>query len=320
VCFNLCLLFSPSFFLVSVGYLNSGLILSSHPSLNTFIYKLKPPKINFPNYGSLPFSSIPFFAFFYFHYLLHWTGYWILLYPYLVVIWITAAEYLQYILLGDKNETFVIKLSKNPSDFFLFPIVTSSHLCVAIFNPYTSEIFTPVCIFYWVLLMLASDLSFGFLHILCHTHPYLRKLHMVHHEYRREDLNSFATFYSDFTDALFMNVPGMVSAILTIMFSVGTLPFKELGLSMGYLHHKYPTYQLTVGYFFEFELIDMIMNRVRLSNFHNLHHNLLDQNFSIFGFLSDEAIFKVNQFVKNGYLSVGRTFKLYNSFKEGLSN
>jgi sterol desaturase/sphingolipid hydroxylase (fatty acid hydroxylase superfamily) len=222
-------------------------------------------------------------------------------------------------ILGEKDETYVIKLSNNPSDFFLFPIITSAFVLVAFYNP-NPHIFTPVCFLVWALILVTVDFTFGFLHTLCHTHPYLRKLHMVHHEYRREDLNSFATFYSDFTDALFMNTPGMTNAILSVMFSLGPLPLNEMGISLGHTHHKYPNHQMTLCYFFEFDLIDMIMDRVRLSNYHHLHHHLTDQNFGVYGFISDEILLKGNQYIKSGYQSFVRSSKLYTYFKKGLSN
>jgi sterol desaturase/sphingolipid hydroxylase (fatty acid hydroxylase superfamily) len=260
------------------------------------------------------------FAFFYFHYLLHWTGYWIAIYPYVLAVWSTGTEFLQYMILGDQDEPYVIKLSNNPSDFLLFPIITTAYLSIPYFYQYTSEILTPVCIFLWVLYMITGDLAFGLLHKLCHTHPYLRKLHMVHHEYRREDLNTFANFYSDFIDALFMNVPGMITALQTIMFSTGTMPLKEITVSLTFVHHKYSNHHMMLGYLFEWDLIDMIMDRVRVSDFHHLHHTLLDQNFSALGFISDEVLIKVYQYLKNGYQSVVRSSKLYNYFKKGLSN
>jgi len=59
----------------------------------------------------------------------------------------------------------------------------------------------------------------------------------------------------------------------------------------------------------------MIMDRVRLCNYHNVHHHLLDRNFSSFGWVSDEVLFKVLNGIKSVYQSGLRSFKLYNSFK-----
>jgi len=168
--------------------------------------------------------------------------------------------------------------------------------------------------------MMVSEFTFGILHALAHIHPYLRKQHMVHHEYKREDLNTFAHFYSEFSDSVLMNIPGFTNAILMVLFSTGSVPFKEIVISLNYTHHKYPTHQMNLGYFFEFDVIDMIMDRVRLCNFHNIHHYLADRNYSTYGFVSDEVLFKVLNGIKNLYQSGLRSFKLYNSFKEGFSN
>jgi len=73
--------------------------------------------------------------------------------------------------------------------------------------------------------------------------------------------------------------------------------FKDFSLSAGFTHHKYPTHQMTLNWFFEFELIDMIMDRVRLSNYHNAHHNLLDQNFSLYGFVPDSFYTYLNSYL-----------------------
>jgi len=51
--------------------------------------------------------------------------------------------------------------------------------------------------------------------------------------------------------------------------------------------------------FFEYEFIDMIMNAVRLSNYHNEHHNYVEKNYGAFGFVSDEMCIKMYHFCKN---------------------
>jgi len=219
----------------------------------------------------------------------------------------------------DDNETYVIKLSNNPYDFLLFPLAISSNVVMAIFYENTTEIMTPEIIFLLVLIMMGTDLIFGCLHHFCHNNPYMRKLHMVHHEYRKEDLNTFANFYSEFTDALIMTISGWYDIILIFMLSMGTLPFKEVMMVVGQSHHKYANHHMSLYYFFEFELIDMIMDRVRFSSFHNEHHTHLDKNFGIYGVISDEVVIKVNQYIKNGYQSVVRASQLYKCVKKGLS-
>jgi len=251
------------------------------------------------------------FAFFYFHYILHWTGFWLIAYILILSFWQTSNEYLQYLLFREPDESYVIKISNNFSDFLNLPIFMVANFYIWTFYKEPADMLNPWGLVYWVGIMLFSELSFGIAHTLCHTHPYLRKLHMIHHEYRREDLNTFANFYADITDSLLMNIVGFINAILTVVFSMSSLTFKEVGMGLGYTHHKYPTHLMTLGYFFEFEVIDMIMDRVRLCNYHNVHHHLLDRNFGTYGFVSDEVIMKSLNAIKYGYHSIIRNYQMY---------
>lgn len=258
------------------------------------------------------------FGFLYFHYFLHWTGFWLIAYVLFVSAWQTFNEYLQYSLFKEPDETYVIKISNNLSDFLNLPVFLITNFYIWVFYTEPADMFTPWSLFYWVAVMLFSEFAFGIIHTLSHTIPSLRKLHMVHHEYRREDLNTFANFYADISDSLLMNIVGFINAIFTVTFSFSSVIFKELAMGLGYTHHKYPTHLMTLGYFFEFEVIDMIMERVRLCNYHNVHHHLLDRNFGTYGFISDEVIFKAIDGIKYCYHSTIRNYHMYNSLLKKL--
>jgi len=212
--------------------------------------------------------------------------------------WTVGSEYLQYLYLGEKDETYIIKMSTNPTDFLAVPITGVLFLMVGL----TLQIppLTPVTSFiFWLSMMIFSDFIFGFTHIITHFQPYLRKLHMMHHQYKREHLNCFAVFYSELFDAIIMNIVAFTNSFFTLAFSQNTIALKEW-LFMGlHSHHKYPTNQLTLIYFFEFELIDMAMNQLRLANYHNMHHHNVDQNYSIFGLVSDNLLAKLYNYMRN---------------------
>jgi len=211
------------------------------------------------------------------------------LFPFALIFWILGTEYIQYLILGSPEEQYVVKLSQNPTDYLLLPIISLSYLFVGLTEnpniPLSAWSFIA-----WIITIAIADFVFSLTHYTAHTHPSIRKLHLVHHEYRKEDLNTMANFYAEVTDSFIMNSTFFTYGILTVLFSQHTIGLKEFLMVGGHTHHKYPTNTLTLSYFFEYELIDMILNQVRMSNYHNEHHNHVEKNYGGFGFFSDEFI------------------------------
>jgi hypothetical protein len=230
----------------------------------------------------------------FYQYLIYWEGsYWVVLYALLIPVWILSTEYLQYLLLGRKDETFVIKFSPHLSDYTLAFVLAGTYIFVGYTLPLNIPINSGTFIF-WVCMTVTLDFVFGITHYWTHKIPALRKIHLLHHEYRREDLNTIANYFSELSDSFLMNIPNVILSIFTVWFRQNPVVIKDIFTNAMHTHHKYPTHQLTHYYFFEFELIDMVTGRVRQANFHNSHHNVVDQYFSIVGIISDEVIVYCN--------------------------
>jgi len=225
-------------------------------------------------------------------------GVWLVLYIPLLAFLLVITEYIQFRILGAKDEEYVLKFSPNPLDYSLVPVISLAFFFAGILHNPIQSIDSPWTFVSWVIIMLISDFVAGFFHFLEHNHPAILKNHLLHHEYRKADLNTVANFYADIIDSTIMSTTFFMYAIILAIFGPHSVGFKEFSLSAAFTHHKYPTHQMTLNWFFEFELIDMIMNRVRLSNYHNAHHNLVDQNFSVYGFVPDSVYTNLNSYLE----------------------
>jgi sterol desaturase/sphingolipid hydroxylase (fatty acid hydroxylase superfamily) len=219
--------------------------------------------------------------------MIYWDGLWIFLYALFIPVWLVITEYVQYLFLGEKNETFVVKFSPNPTDYLFTIIVAGTYIFVGLTLPPNLPLSAGTFGF-WAVILIIIDFMFGFFHYLTHTVPSLRKLHLLHHEYRKEDLNTLANYYADLIDTLLMNISNIVLSFASVWFVQNPVVIKEIFTTAMSTHHKYPTHQLTFFYFFEFELLDMLLGGVRLANYHNAHHNLVDENFSLVGIVNDK--------------------------------
>jgi sterol desaturase/sphingolipid hydroxylase (fatty acid hydroxylase superfamily) len=233
----------------------------------------------------------------YFKYLIHWDGLWLAFYPFLVAFWLIITEYIQFRVLGNPNESYVIKISNNPTDFLLTPIIAATYILVGLYLPQNLPI-TPYTYLFFVAMVIFVDWFFGITHYWLHTVPFLRKLHLVHHEYKKEDLNTMANFYADFWDSLAMNITNVAFSIATVLFVQNPIIIKELIYIAFSTHHKYPTNTFTSFYFFEIEVIDMITSNIRMSDFHNAHHNEVDSYFALFGLFNDNHFVSITNSLK----------------------
>jgi hypothetical protein len=229
------------------------------------------------------------FGILYYQYVIYWDGLWIFLYVLIIPVWVLTNEYLQYLFLGGKDETFVIKFSPNPTDYLLVIIFSLVYIFVGLTLPPNIPI-TARNFGFWIAMLIMFDFIFGILHYWSHTIPWIRKYHLLHHEYRKEDLNTIANYYADLIDSFLMNVPNIFLGLAHVWFVQNPVGIKEFFNTAVYTHHKYPTNQLTLIYYFEFELIDMVLGGVRMANYHNAHHKLVDQNFSGWGIFNDKMI------------------------------
>jgi len=185
----------------------------------------------------------------FYQYMIYWDGLWIFLYALFIPVWLVITEYLQYLFLGEKNETFVVKFSPNPTDYLFTIIVAGTYIFVGLTLPPNLPLSAGTFGF-WAVILIIIDFMFGFFHYLTHTVPSLRKLHLLHHEYRKEDLNTLANYYADLIDTLLMNIANIVLSFASVWFVQNPVVIKEIFTTAMHTHHKYPTHQLTFFYFF----------------------------------------------------------------------
>jgi len=153
-------------------------------------------------------------------------------------------------------------------------------------------------------MLIFIDWTSGILHYWLHTVPVLRPLHMVHHEYKREDLNTMANFYADFWDSLIMNITNIAFSIATVVFAQNPVIIKDILYIGASTHHKYPTNTFTCFYYFELEVIDIITGNTRISNYHNAHHNEVDAYYGVYGLFHDDHFINITNSLKKVFPGV----------------
>eukprot|EP00658_Telonema_sp_P-2_P066785 TRINITY_DN5574_c0_g2_i1.p1 TRINITY_DN5574_c0_g2~~TRINITY_DN5574_c0_g2_i1.p1 ORF type:complete len:316 (-),score=45.80 TRINITY_DN5574_c0_g2_i1:13-960(-) len=166
-------------------------------------------------------------------------------------------EYAHYRILNFRNPgsegSFVVKLGGGLQDQLLTPIVATwfyflGTLWLDFDRPITSSSFLV-----YVAAVYASDLVFGSLHFLTHCWPWLWKKHAIHHQYKRQDLNSFANFYTEFLDGLLMNcsmmaIGGVVALTGDCSYIMSDLLFTAALSHLSLIHISEPTRLLSISY------------------------------------------------------------------------
>ena len=142
----------------------------------------------------------------------------------------------------------------------------------------------------FVFFAMSIDFFFGTAHCLCHKISSLYKHHMVHHKYKKERLNAFATFYADLFDAFSMNYSILLAAIIVYYTRTYDIAYMECIYAAGTTHLRYIQNQMNLLYFYEWDFLDMLLGVERIGCFHTEHHQSLNKNFSTYGLLSDKTI------------------------------
>jgi len=216
----------------------------------------------------------------------HWIGAWYGLLPLFFAVSLVTWEFIQYRFVEQSRGTYVVHLSENWTDYSLIPFFIASFVLAGL----KTSVARPVVAtdFLWYLFLIAfGDAIFGSFHIWSHKNLYLWKKHMIHHRYKGEDLSTFANFYAELLDGILMN--GAVLAICIANCMVGGPPVivSDILFTGLFTHHKYPDLQAHSFWFFEFDILDMIFKRSRLSMYHGIHHNEIDKKFGAFGLVPD---------------------------------
>ena len=148
----------------------------------------------------------------------------------------------------------------------------------------------------FLFLVLLFDLTFGWSHYLTHNIPSLWRLHAIHHKYKREKLNAFASFYADIWDSLIMNCSLTVTAFgLVVGFGRYHTSYMDLIYAAFATHLRYVENQMNLMFFFEWDLIDMALKKNRIASYHAMHHHDSNINFGAYGILSDQVFKALNK-------------------------
>lgn len=211
-----------------------------------------------------------------------------------LVVYNIAAEYVQYLITRNPEDTYEVKLSKSPMDYLLAPTVA---LVFAVSAPWLNfDKFRfgehQHSSFAWfVFLLLQADVFFGVFHVMHHKIPSLWVKHAIHHQYRREDLNSLANFYAELGDSFSMAFGiFFMGNVLSAVGDQSFLSMFDLAMAAAFTHHKYTNEHMTLSMFWEFDAIDICLDKPRISCYHNAHHHSYLSKFSLFGLVSDDVL------------------------------
>jgi sterol desaturase/sphingolipid hydroxylase (fatty acid hydroxylase superfamily) len=211
------------------------------------------------------------------------------IYPVVATLFLMCMEWTQYLLFdyGTPNAKYVVQMSLNPLDNVLIIVLCSSYYILGTkldFDAPTQH----HSFFVYMVLWIFIDFAFGALHYWSHVNPVLWKYHLKHHRYKLEDLNMFANFYAHIYDTFIMNASFLMTALACAFIGGDTIHFTmDMMFTAVITHNKYCQDHISLPYYFEVDLADLILRRRRMSEYHYLHHKKLDQNFGAVGYVTD---------------------------------
>jgi len=213
-------------------------------------------------------------------------------FPLVVSLVFVGTEYLTYLLIRKPQDSYKIQKSDNPMDFLLTVVLALNFLTLGLslnFEKFPTKTTFP----FFLLCLGVADILFGYFHVATHKNPALWPKHQVHHQYKREDLNTFANFYADLLDGFLMNISLFAVTFLTLYFDQSSVVLNDMLYVAFFAHHKYPSGQYNMMWFFEYDVIDILFGKPRISSFHAEHHQALDRSYCNTGFISDQFILKL---------------------------
>lgn len=232
------------------------------------------------------------YAYFYFTYILSsFKGALFAFTPLYAILNFTIIEFIEFRFWPEGK--YLLKLSKNLSDFIIAPLIILLFYYIGTVFPQEHEFkwYTFSWMIFWVISM---DIFFGFVHTLLHKNRYLWETHQTHHEYKKEDVCMFTTFYADFIDG-FLEVSSIVipPLIFQRMFGIECALFNLDALSSAFnTHNKFVTNHISSFYYFEYDLFDLTIGKIlglkTSQEFHLDHHLDVNINFSAYGLISDD--------------------------------
>ena len=212
-------------------------------------------------------------------------------FPILVSVVFIGFELLQHQILY-RGDSYEILTTGRLEDNLLAPIVcTSFYIASRGVDFVNSGMGEAKSFLVFCFLMFVFDASFGINHYLEHNVKSLWGRHILHHQYKKEKINAFANFYSEFWDSIIMNCSLAVTAIaLVICFGRYHISFMDVIFAAASSHLRYGENQMSLMFFFEWDLIDMALKRNRIGSYHANHHHDSNINYSVYGIVSDDMI------------------------------
>lgn len=155
----------------------------------------------------------------------------------------------------------------------------------------------------FICLLLWTDLQFGVSHYISHRIPRLWTKHKIHHEYGRGTLNGWSNFHGEALDNIQMN--GVLLLPILVFAGYGQLhpslrPFTDWLYLIPFTHLRFQSLLCNLMSFFEWDLVDMLLQTNRLGSYHRIHHETVSRNFSIFGIWSDSVCKSVGLWLIGG--------------------
>ncbi|KAL7434127.1 hypothetical protein ACHAXM_004301 [Skeletonema potamos] len=152
----------------------------------------------------------------------------------------------------------------------------------------------------FICLLLWTDLQFGVSHYISHRIPRLWTKHKIHHEYGRGTLNGWSNLHGEALDNIQMN--GVLLLPILLFAGYGQLhpslrPFTDWLYLIPFTHLRFQSLLCNLMTFFEWDLVDMLLQTNRLGSYHSIHHETVSRNFSIFGIWPDSVCKSVGLFL-----------------------
>eukprot|EP00954_Amorphochlora_amoebiformis_P030893 1395358-Amorphochlora_amoeboformis.AAC.1 len=177
------------------------------------------------------------------------------------------AEVVQYALFDRKTSKYDVKMPTEPLDNLLTVVISGTLHWLSMRITFSSFL-TAYSFPLFATSLYIFDLAFGVFHSYSHCIPWMHKKHMVHHQYRKNDLNAFANFYADIIDSFIMNIGFFFVAAYLAVMRGGHVQMAEITYAGMHTHVRYATSQCHLVFFFEYDMIDLWFKRDRISTFH----------------------------------------------------
>uniref|UniRef100_A0A7S1FDS9 Fatty acid hydroxylase domain-containing protein n=1 Tax=Noctiluca scintillans TaxID=2966 RepID=A0A7S1FDS9_NOCSC len=203
-----------------------------------------------------------------------------------LALWYVPVEYCKFKLLGGPG-VYRVEIGNGIQDqlsvfFVMLPYYLAGLTCEVSLDVTFMDFVN------FLVALLLFDLVFGLSHYVSHRNKTMWNMHKKHHQYRQDQLCSFANFYADIYDSLSMTSGAYFSALYIILVRGNFASFTELATIAFLTHNKYAPRILNLMVFCEVDFLDDILGHEKMCAFHQAHHNGAMDRFSLSGMLTDQ--------------------------------